>query len=279
MKLSIAKVLHQAIVRLNKFTVPRLEAQLLLSYVVNKPRSFLRTFAEMSLSLQQLQQFNVLLMRRIKGEPLAYILQEKEFFSLPLQVTRDVLIPRNETELLVEKTLAMLPAEKRLSLCDLGTGSGAIALALARQRPHWLLMAIDQSKKALVVARRNACCLRIANVNFLHGNWLQTVGNEKFAAIVSNPPYVDTTDPELEKNVITYEPRAALIAADKGLAAIKTIARQAQAHLLSQGWLLLEHGHRQDAAVADFLSALQYRNVTTFNDLNGLPRVTVAQCL
>jgi len=278
-KSTIATVLHQAIVRLNPFAVPRLEAELLLSHVVDKPRSFLRAFAERYLSAQQLQQFNALLTRRINGEPLAYILQEKEFFSLRLRVTPDVLIPRSETELLVEKTLAILPAEKKLSVCDLGTGSGAIVLALARQRPWWHLMAIDHSARALVVARQNARSLGVANVNFLYSDWLQTVGNKKFAAIVSNPPYVDITDPALEKNVLAYEPCAALIAADNGLAAIKTIARQAKAHLSPQGWLLLEHGYRQGAAVTDFLSISQYENMTTFNDLNGLPRVTVAQHL
>ena len=277
-KFNIATVLQQAIIRLNQFTAPRLEAELLLGHVIDKPRSFLRAFAERYLTAQQLQQFNVLLTRRINGEPLAYILQNKEFFSLLLRVTPDVLIPRSESELLVDRALAMLPEKKGLSICDLGTGSGAIALALARQRPRWCLTAIDNSKNALVVARQNARNLDITNVNFLYGDWLQTVGNEKFAAIVTNPPYVDITDPELEKNVLAYEPRGALIAADKGLAAIKTIARQAKENLLLGGWLLLEHGYRQDVAVTHLFSILQYKSVATFNDLNGLPRVTVGQC-
>ncbi len=278
-RLNIITVLQQAIVKLNAFATPRLEAELLLSHVINKPRSFLRAFAETYLTVTQLRQFVALLTRRVNGEPIAYILQEKEFFSLRLQVNPAVLIPRNESELLVEQTLSMLPAAKKLLICDLGTGSGAIALALAHQRPQWQLMAIDNSKQALAVAQQNARRLGLANVDFYYGDWLRTVGKQKFAAIISNPPYIDANDPELEKNVIAYEPQSALLAADHGLAAIKTIARQAKTHLLPRGWLLLEHGYRQSRTVAAFLSGLSYKKVSTCNDLNGLPRVTVAQYL
>ena len=275
---NIEIVLKQAIKQLNHYPTPRLEAELLLAHSLGKPRSFLRAFTEYSLSLEQLKQFKAGLARRCRGEPLAYIFAEKEFFSLSFKVTSAVLIPRAETELLVEKALAILPAEQPLSLCDLGTGSGAIALTLAKLRPAWRIVAVDSSAVALAVAVENAKHLAVNNVEFINSDWLNRVPQEKFDAVISNPPYIDITDPALEKNVLHYEPTVALIAADHGLAALKTIATQALSYLSSSGWLLLEHGYQQASVVTAWLQSLAYQQVATFADFNQLPRVTIGQC-
>jgi len=274
---SIDVVLRAATKRLDKYSTPRLEAELLLQHVLNKSRGFLRAFPEQHLSEQQLMNFNNLLARRLAGEPLAYIFGEKEFFSLAIKVTPDVLIPRAETELIVEKTLEIFPAEEPITICELGTGSGAIALALAKQRSAWQVIAVDNSECALKVAAQNAQILQIDNVEFVHSNWLTSVADKKFNVIVSNPPYIGAADPALEKQVIAYEPATALIAADNGYADLKIIAREARQHLLPAGWLLLEHGYRQGETMADYLRALRYQNVATCNDLNGWGRVTLGQ--
>ncbi len=274
MMIDLKTAINDAVQQLQPSPTARLDAEILLAHILQKPRSFLRAFTETSLSASQYRLFSALLARRLQGEPLAYIVGEQEFFSLPFKVTPKVLIPRADTELLVERALMLFPAEQVINVCDLGTGSGAIVLALAQQRPHWQFIATDNSRAALQIARENAKRLNIKNVTFITSDWLQALSQQKFNMIVSNPPYIDPNDPELAENVLRYEPAKALLAGDAGLADLKIIALQAQDALLSNGWLLLEHGYRQGDAMVAYLKSLGYRQVENLQDLSGLPRVT-----
>lgn len=273
---SLRVVLNEAIQKFKSLDVSQIEAEVLLCFVLDKPRIFLHIYPEHVLSSAQQLHFSELLKRRLDGEPLAYIVNKKEFWSLDLRVTPDVLIPRFETELLVEKCLELLPGDQKLTIADLGTGSGAIALALAKERPHWQIVATDYSDAALAVATKNAKLLNLENITFYQGNWCAAFPQQKFAAIISNPPYIDKDDPELEISVKQFEPHSALLAEDNGLADLKKIATQARDYLQEGGWLLLEHGYQQGEAVADYLLKLGYQNVETLLDLNKLPRITIA---
>lgn len=251
------------------------DTERLLSFVLKKPRSFLYTYPDYQLSATEQQQYDMLLKRYQQGEPLAYLIGEQAFHNIVLQVTPEVLIPRPETELLVEKCLALLLENQKLTIADLGTGSGAIALAIAHERPDWKIIATDASAAALKIAQENAQRLEIENVKFYQGDWCVALPNQKFAAIISNPPYIDEHDPALDLAVKNYEPKSALIAADHGLADLKKIATQARDYLVNDGWLLLEHGYQQGKVVADFLENIGYKKVQTFHDLAGHPRMTV----
>lgn len=249
----------------------RLDVELLLARSLNKPRSYLYAYPEYALSDAECAAFEALFARRQQGEPMAYISGEREFRNLLLQVTPDVLIPRPETELLVECAIAVLPPQGRV--LDLGTGSGAIALAIADERPDARVTAVDQSQEALNVAKTNAGRLGL-NVRFLHGNWFSAVAGERFDVVVSNPPYIDVSDPHLQQGDVRAEPRSALVAADHGLADLFAIMDAACGHLASGGQLLMEHGYTQAEAVADRLRALGYHDVVTHTDAAGHDRVT-----
>ena len=251
-----------------------LDIEQLVSFVLKKPRSFLYTHPDYQLSADEQQQYDALLKRYQRGEPLAYLIGEQAFHNIVLKVTPDVLIPRPETELLVEKCLELLPKDKKLVIGDLGTGSGAIALALASERTNWQIIATDKSNTALAIAKKNADLLNLNNIKFYQGDWCAALPKQKFAVIISNPPYIDKDDPELEAAVKQYEPNSALLAADNGLADLKIIALQAKDYLQADGWLLLEHGYCQGETVAEYLRELNYKQVQTFLDLAGLPRVT-----
>jgi len=210
--------------------------------------------------------------RRRRGEPVAYILGRREFFGIEFAVTPAVLIPRHETELLVERALALAPA----SVLDLGTGSGAVAIAIKRHLPRARVVAVDASAAALVVARRNAVKLG-ADIDLRHGRWLDAVPGERFALVVANPPYVAEGDAHLAEGDLRFEPREALVAGPDGLDEIRAIVRAAPAHLLPGGWLLLEHGLGQDAAVRALLAAAGLEGAATWPDLAGIARVTGAR--
>jgi release factor glutamine methyltransferase len=219
--------------------------------------------------------------RRAAGEPHAYIVGHREFWSLDLAVTPDVLVPRPETELLVERALALggslAPESGKVTMADLGTGSGAIALAVASDRPAWLVTATDASSAALRVARRNAAAAGLARVEFIEGHWLAPLGGRRFDLIVSNPPYVAGDDPVLEGESLRFEPRAALTPGADALAALREIVRGSGPHLQSRGWLLLEHGTDQGPAVRALLVAEGFAHVRSHRDLAGHERVTEAQ--
>jgi release factor glutamine methyltransferase len=218
--------------------------------------------------------FAALIERRAAGEPLAYLTGQKEFWSLPLAVSSAVLVPRPETELLVERALALCNAAEARVL-DLGTGSGAVALAIARERPRWHILAIDQSEAAIEVARMNAQNLRIANVTFACGYWFAAVpAATHFTLIVSNPPYLAASDPALQSDGVCYEPKAALVAGNDGLDAIRAIVAAAGNHLQPGGWLALEHGMAQGAAVRELLVAQGFDHVRSHFDLAGRERVS-----
>jgi release factor glutamine methyltransferase len=256
---------------------PRLDAEVLLMHVTGLARSALITRANEALTAEQAQRLQALLTRRARGEPIAYLTGQREFWSLELSVTPDVLIPRPDTELLVEQALARIPPNAAWTLADLGTGSGAVALALAKERPHCRVIATDISAAALAVARRNAQQLDIRNIEFRHGEWLAPLAGLVFDLIVSNPPYVAEGDAHLTHGDLRFEPQTALIAGHDGLAAIRRIATDAGAHLSFDGWLLLEHGADQGAAVARVLAAQGFATITGYTDLAGLDRVTVAR--
>ncbi len=277
--LDIAKALRLAEQQLAEhlITNPNIEAQYLLAACINKNRAYLLAFNEKKLSAAQEKLFFAYLTRRANGEPLAYITGKKEFWSLSFTVTPDVLIPRPETELLVETILQLLPENQVCHLTDLGTGSGAIALAVASERPNWEIVATDHSEAALAVARNNATQLQLTHITFSHGDWCQPLNTKKFDAIISNPPYIAEHDPALEKNVARYEPQTALLANEDGLADLKKIITQAKHYLNDGGYLLLEHGYQQAGKVHTLLQAAGYKNSNTLEDFNKLPRVTYAQ--
>lgn len=255
---------------------PELDVELLLAFVLGTSRARLRSHAEDVATDAQSQRYLELLERRATGEPLAYVLRRKDFWSLRLIVTPAVLVPRPETELLVERALALRP-EDFGRVADLGTGSGAIALALAHERPGWQVAATDLSEAALTVARENAQSLNLGRVQFLQGSWLEPLAGRTFDLIISNPPYIDAADPAMSDPALRHEPRSALTPGPDGMASLRTIIGLAAAHLERDGWLLLEHGAGQAGEVARELVAHGFRHVRSHRDLAGHDRMTEAQ--
>jgi release factor glutamine methyltransferase len=252
----------------------RLDAELLLLHVVQKSRSWLFTHADDVLDTDVQTTYAELLDRRANGEPVAYITGQRGFWSLDLEVTPATLIPRPETELLVELALQRLPADVACSVADLGTGSGAIALAIARERPHAQVVATDTSLDALAVAQRNAQRHAIGNVTFAHGDWLAPLAGQRFDLIVSNPPYIEATDPHLGLGDLRFEPASALASGADGLDDIRRIVHDARAHLHSSGWLLFEHGWNQGDAARALLYEAGYAEVFTARDLEQRDRIS-----
>jgi release factor glutamine methyltransferase len=243
-------------------------------WVCDVNRGELITHASHALSANQAHRLDDLVARRLQGEPVAYLTGRREFWSLPLKVTPATLIPRPETELLVEIALTRIPQQASWTLADLGTGGGAIALALASERPDCRVLATEQSRTALTVARENADALGIKNVEFRHGDWTAPLGEETFDLVVSNPPYVRRADPSLFRGDVRFEPRDALIAGEDGLDAIRRVASQAPRCLKNGGRLLLEHGDDQADAVAGILRAQGYHDIVCHRDLAGRDRVS-----
>jgi release factor glutamine methyltransferase len=250
-----------------------LEARLLLGHALERPRAYLLAHGNETVAARPFEHFRTLLRRRLAAEPVAYILGQREFFGLDLEVTPDVLIPRPDTELLVESALACLPAQAPCEVLDLGTGSGALAIALAKQRPQARLTAIDRSLAALAVARRNACRLGAAHIRFVASDWFDALApGQRFDLIVGNPPYVAEDDPHLCS--LGHEPRSALVSGRDGLDAIRRIVRDAPRHLRPGGALLLEHGYDQGKACRELFRQSGFGDVETERDLAGLERVT-----
>lgn len=251
---------------------PRLDAELLLAAALKRPRSYLHAWAERIPELESSARFDAWLNRRRTGEPVAYILGWREFWSLELEVTPDTLIPRPETELLVELALERLPEDHQAMVADLGTGSGAIALAVALERPQARIVATDQSLATLIVARRNARRLNIASVEFRQGDWCAPLAGERFDLIVANPPYIAAADPCWQAGELRFEPSRALIAGEDGLDALRAIIAAAPDHLKPDGWLLLEHGYNQGEAAPALLQEQGFVEVSDHQDTAGLSR-------
>lgn len=250
-----------------------LDCELLLCHCLGKDRAYLYTWPEREVASPIEIEFRKLLERRQRGEPIAYLLGRREFWSLSLQVNNSTLIPRPDTERLVEVALD-LPLPARANVLDLGTGTGAIALALASEKPSWRVMGVDVADEAVRLAQQNADELRISNAIFLQSNWFEKITLQQFDLLVSNPPYIAESDPHLTQGDVRFEPRRALVAAQNGLAAIIEIATAAKNYLRAGGWLLFEHGYTQGPAVRTLLAQLQYGDISTWNDWGGNERVT-----
>jgi release factor glutamine methyltransferase len=253
---------------------PRLDAELLLARALDVPRSYLFAHAEEEMDAAAVNRYQSTIGRRVDGVPLAYITGEKEFWSMMLVVSPATLVPRPETETLVDQALMRIPKREQLRVLDLGTGCGAIALAIAKERPHCEVVATDISEDALAVARVNAGNLMIPNIKFMQGNWTDPLGDQMFDIIVSNPPYIADKDQALES--LKHEPRNALASGNDGLDAIGTIAAAAGAILNPGGTLLIEHGAEQDENIAKILAANNWLDIILVKDLSMLPRVTLA---
>jgi release factor glutamine methyltransferase len=251
-----------------------IEARLLLQHVLKVNRAWLIAHSNDTLTSEQYVAFEAFLQRRINGEPIAHILGAREFFGLPLKVTTDTLIPRPDTETLVEQALAIIPQQSSYQVLDLGTGTGAIALAIAKNRPLAHVTAVDFSESALAVACENAGNLAIHNVTFLHSHWFSALNNQLFDVIVSNPPYIAENDPHLSLGDVRFEPKSALTSGADGLDDIRHIIKQAPQHLNPNGWLSLEHGYDQAKAVAELLAQAHFKEIGHGLDLAGIQRVT-----
>ncbi|OHC25261.1 MAG: protein-(glutamine-N5) methyltransferase, release factor-specific [Pseudomonadales bacterium RIFCSPHIGHO2_02_FULL_60_43] len=255
---------------------PRLDAELLLANALGKSRSYLHTWPERELEAEQLERYQAAIVRRQAGEPVAYILGQQGFWSLELEVASHTLIPRPDTELLVETVLALLPATPA-ALLDLGTGTGAIALALASERPAWRLTGVDRVPDAVALAERNRARLNLNNASFIASHWFSALAGQRYKLIVSNPPYISADDRHLAEGDVRFEPSSALVAGADGLDDIRLIIQQAPDYLEAGGWLLLEHGFDQAAAVRELLSARGFSAVESRRDLGGHERISLGR--
>lgn len=259
----------------------RLDTELLLADILGQSREYLFAWPDLELNTDDLRRFEDLLDKRSQGQPVAYLTGRKSFWDFELEVDSRVLIPRPETELLVEQALLLAKQfnQDNLHIADLGTGSGAIAIALARHDANWRLTAVDKCKEALALAKKNAVACNVGNIDFQCGSWCDGLPANHFEIIVANPPYVEAGDPHLQDDSLPYEPLMALVADNKGLGDIERIIHQSKNCLTSKGWLLLEHGFDQAAAVNGLLVEAGFTQVDSQSDLAGIDRITFGQWL
>ena len=259
----------------------KFELLLLLQHAFKVNHAWLITHEGDVLQANSQAAFEALLKRRLTGEPIAYILGRREFYGLNLKVTPDTLIPRADTETLVQAALAKISPQEKSQILDLGTGTGAIALAIAKHCPQTLVMALDASQAALNIAIENAQNLDITNINFILSDWFSALSQDnnkqKFDVIVSNPPYIEASDAHLKQGDLRFEPLSALASGADGLDAIRAIITQAPQHLNPHGWLLLEHGYNQASKVADLLKQAGFRETSHCQDLAGIVRITIGK--
>ena len=255
----------------------QLDAELLLAFVLDKPRSYLYTWPDKTVSEQQSAAFMTLFERRQRGEPVAYLLGRQGFWTLDLQVAEHTLIPRADTELLVEAALQLGDAQSALQVLDLGTGTGALALALASERAQWALTGVDRIESAVALAQSNQRQLQLSNVTFLHSHWFSALAEQRYDLIISNPPYIADNDPHLQRGDVRFEPLSALVSGPDGLDDLRLIIAQAPAYLSANGWLLLEHGFDQARAVRELLQQAGFVDVSSRRDLSEHERISLGR--
>lgn len=272
----IAHCVRWATVQLANSESPKLDAEVLLCHLLEKDRSYLFTWNDKLVSEQVWDDFSALVLRRQQGEPVAHILGYREFWSLQLEVSADTLIPRPDTEILVDQALARIPASS-CSVLDLGTGTGAIALAIASECPQAQVTAIEYQVAAAELAKRNAKRCQL-DLNVLQGSWYKPLAQAQlFDVIVSNPPYIEANDPHLAQGDVRFEPLTALVAEGNGLADLQHIITAGVNHLKDAGWLLVEHGYDQGSAVRELFTQADYQQVMTYQDYGSNDRITVGQ--
>ena len=254
---------------------PRIDAEVLLQHVIGQPLAWLIAHGESSATNEHIKDFYKLVKQRCNGEPVAYILTYRDFWTLRLKVNQHVLIPRPDTEVLVEQALERLVKDQPSHVLDLGTGSGAIALAIAKERPNSRVWAVDQSNQALEVARDNAQDNQVSNLEFVASDWFAELANKRFDLIAANPPYIERDDPHL--NSLNFEPELALISDEQGLGDLRRIIESAPKHLISGGHIIVEHGFKQQQAVCDLMNKNGFKSIKRYEDLNRLPRCTAAK--
>ena len=272
---SIAQVIKEAsqILAENSDSA-RLDAEVLLCHVLNCAATHLLAWPEKNLDNNQIQSFNQLIEQRQLGKPIAYLTGNKEFWSINFKVTEDTLIPRPDTETLVEFVLDKFPSETKLKMLDLGTGSGAIAIAIASERPNWEITATDISDSALDIAKENADDNKITNIKFIQSNWFEQIASRDFGLIISNPPYIAEHDEHLSLGDVRFEPLDALVSGEAGMDDIEKITSQSKKHLKTNGWLIFEHGYDQKQAVYNCFQNYHFNKVIQLDDLSGQARMT-----
>ena len=275
--MTISQLLQTAVQQNHASDTPVLDCELLLCHVLDVDRTWLKTWPDREISSDHQQQFQQLLQRRIEGEPIAYLVGSQGFWTLNLKVSPDTLIPRPETELLVETALE-LALPRRARVLDLGTGTGAIALALASERPQWQVSGADLMPGAVELAKHNCQNHKLDNVTLLQSNWYSDIPAQPFDLIVSNPPYIEEGDRHLSEGDVRFEPASALVSGESGLQDLETLIGQSPDYLAASGWLLVEHGYQQGAAVRELFEQAGFAAVETRLDLNGLERITLG-CL
>jgi release factor glutamine methyltransferase len=259
-------------------STPRIDSEVLLQAVTDQPLSWVIAYGETLATADHTRAFFDLVAKRQQGQPIAYLLNYKDFWTLRLKVNTHVLIPRSDTETLVEHALQKLPADGLSHVLDLGTGSGAIALSIAKERPNAQVLATDYQAKALEVAKNNAAYNEVGNVQFLHSDWFSSIAvDKKFDLIASNPPYVAIGDPHLAQGDLRFEPDSALISGGDGLHDLEKVIQGSVNYLLPSAWLIVEHGYNQAGEVTQLFSSAGYTNIELYKDINDLPRCTIGQ--
>lgn len=274
----LSTTIEQALIESN-LSIERVDAQLLLQHILQVSHAYLLTHRDAMLTQAQLGRYTQLVTQRASGVPVAYLIGQREFYDLMFYVNASVLIPRPETELLIELILAHIPDDKHSKILDLGTGSGAIAITLAKHCPNSHVTAVDLSADALAVAKVNAQNSGVENISFVLGNWFEALEERKFDFIVSNPPYIAEDDPHLAQGDLRFEPPMALIAGESGLTCLRIIISGASTYLKTGGWLLFEHGYNQAEACRKLLEQNDFSNISVCEDLAGIPRVSGGQLL
>jgi release factor glutamine methyltransferase len=278
MNLTFYQILRKASQRLASHSdSAQFDAELLLAHVIKKERSYFYTWPERQMNNKQSQQFEKLIQQREQGQPIAYILGQQAFWTLNLKVSKDTLIPRPETELLIETVLDYYARYDALSILDLGTGTGAIALAIADEFPQSQILAVDISAEALKIAQYNAAHYQLSHVQFLQSDWFSNIPAQGFDCILSNPPYIDVDDPHLQQGDVRYEPRLALHSGAEGFKDIQHIVQHSPAYLKPHGYLMFEHGYQQASTARHYLAQAHFENIQSLRDLAGHERISIGR--